>query len=127
VREQGINLSGFLTALMPVPAAPAEVLGVAQLLPQCGFTKSSHFAFPRPGLASKSSDTLARQQYFVAVAHTPMGKRSKMRKSPALYLASAVTGLALSVLAAALPAQAQTAADAANGPGSSAAISIAIA
>ena len=36
-----------------------------------------------------------------------------MRKSPALYLASAVTGLALSVLAAALPAQAQTAADAA--------------
>ena len=55
----------------------------------------------------------ARQQYFVAVAHTPVGKRSKMRKSPALYLASAVTGLALSVLAAALPAQAQTAADAA--------------
>lgn len=36
-----------------------------------------------------------------------------MRKSPALHLASAVTGLALSVLALAIPAQAQTAADAA--------------
>lgn len=90
-----------------------DVMASAQMLPQCGFTKISHFAFPRPASGSNSARISAEQQIFVVPAQRILGKRSKMRKSPAFYLASAVTGLALSVLAAAIPAQAQTAADAA--------------
>src|SRR5215217_1971184 len=84
------------TLVRPLAFARAEVIGLAQLLPQCEFTKSSYFTFPRPGEEANSSSIAPRQQTPVAVAQNSSGKRSKMRKSPAFHLASAVTGIALS-------------------------------
>ena len=98
---------------MAAVIALGDVMSPAQILPQWEFTKTSHFAFPRAASGSNWPRMSIAQQIFVAPAQAVMGKRSKMRKSPAFYLASAVTGLALSVLTAAIPAQAQTAAEAA--------------
>ncbi|MBN9332318.1 tetratricopeptide repeat protein [Devosia sp.] len=94
-------------------ATRGDVMNSAEMLPQCEFTKSSYFAFPQRASGSNSIRVPRERHTDVAPARTVLGKRSKMRKSPAFYLASAVTGLALSVLTAAIPAQAQTAADAA--------------
>jgi TPR repeat protein len=93
-------------------SARMNVKRLAQILPQCQFTNFSHFAFPRPFAGSNSLPQVAKKP-LTGSAQRVLGKRSKMRKSPAFSLASAVTGIALSVLASAMPAQAQTAADAA--------------